>query len=428
MVPGTGNWSLVQAIRWFAATVSLAGCLGIAHGLEITVPEHEDDALPVDHSLTLTAAIDIAFANYPQAASLGARTDEARAWSARGKSLLADRPNMTLRYQTDRAGSDYGLREYEAGISLPLWNPGGRRSVQRFGEALSSESAAAHVVLRWEVTGYLRSALWDIALAENEHQLAEEALAMADRLTRSVERRHELEDVALADVLLARSSFLDAQTGLIAARARLLDAERSFRSVTALERRPPFAGEVLSRRSEIDLDHPALEFANAEVERAAAGITVAEKTANTGATLLIGPRSERPAFAAEADESVGITLSIPFGGSVHRRTEISAAARAAASARAARDQRLRDLTLALHEAAHSLSIVDQNLAAATDRQALAERHQAMGELAYEKGELDLIDLLKLQTTTIAAKRQVTRLQIEEKRQTAFYNQAVGEVP
>ena len=427
-MPETANWKLARFPWRLAVVICLTGIFGIARSMDIAVPGHEDAALPVDEALTLSAAIDIAFANYPQTANLPARSDQASAWSDRGNSWLADRPSLTARYQSDRMGSDNGLREYEAGISLPLWNPGGRRSVRRFGEALTIESEAAASALRWEVAGLLRSALWDIALAENEHELAEEALAMAERLARSVERRYELEDVALADVLLARTSFLEAQTELIAASAGVLDAERSFRSVTGMERRPPFTGETLSTRSDIDVDHPALEFANAEVDRAAAGVSVAEKTANTGATLLIGPRSERPAFAAEADDSVGITLSVPFGGTAHRRTEISAAARAAAATRAARDQQLRDLTLALHEAAHSLSIVDQNLAAASDRLALAERHQAMGELAYEKGELDLIDLLKLQTTTIAAKRQVTRLQIDEKRQTAFYNQAVGVLP
>ena len=59
---------------------------------------------------------------------------------------------------------------------------------------------------------------------------------------------------------------------------------------------------------------------------------------------------------------------------------------------------------------------------------LAERHQEMSVSAYEKGELELIDLLKVQTTAIAAKRQVTRLVIDEKRQTALYNQAVGKLP
>jgi hypothetical protein len=49
----------------------------------------------------------------------------------------------------------------------------------------------------------------------------------------------------------------------------------------------------------------------------------------------------------------------------------------------------------------------------------------MGEMAYEKGEIELMDLLRMQATTIEARRQATRLEIEKKRQTAFYNQAVG---
>jgi outer membrane protein TolC len=103
-------------------------------------------------------------------------------------------------------------------------------------------------------------------------------------------------------------------------------------------------------------------------------------------------------------------------------------ARVAAGARASLEQQKRALGLALHEAAHSLAVIRENLEAASERMELAERHQRMGESAYEKGEIELIDLLKIQTTAIAAKRQVTRLLIDEKRQTALYNQAVGKLP
>ena len=70
----------------------------------------------------------------------------------------------------------------------------------------------------------------------------------------------------------------------------------------------------------------------------------------------------------------------------------------------------------------------EDIEAASARLDLAERHQAMGEVAYEKGEIELIDLLKVQATAIAARRQVSRLLIDEKRQTALYNQAVGDIP
>ena len=316
--------------------------------------------LPVDEALTLTAAVDAALASYPMTVELGARSEQADAWVDRGRSWIADRPSLLLRYQSDRWGPDNGLQEFEAGILLPLWNWGGRSAVRDLGEAMSSESSSAGLALRWEVAGLLRSAIWNIALAENNRDLATQALDNSTRLTRSVERRHELGDVALSDVLLAQSSYLEAQTALIETTATLLDVERTYRAITGLEGRPPFSGEILSQSREIEADHPVMVFANAEVNRAEASLAVAQKTARSGASLLIGHQSERPAFGDEFADSIGIAVSIPFGGSSHRRAEITVAARTAASATARRNQQLRTLTLALHESAHSLDVVREN--------------------------------------------------------------------
>ena len=393
-----------------------------------TLPSHEHAALPVDNTLTLSAAIDIAYARYPTTVEILARNEQADAWTDRGNSWLADRPSFLLRYQTDQWGADNGLDEYEAGIVLPLWSWGGRSAVQTLGETMSAESAAAEQAVRWEVAGFLRSALWNIALAENDHELAEQALETAERLTQSVRRRHELGDVALSDALHAESFYLEAQTRLIEVTATLLDAERVYRSVTGMERRPPFSGEIISERHDIVPDHPALAFANSELKRAEASLVVAQETAATGTSLLVGANRERAALADSYDESIGLTLMIPFGESSSGRTEISAASRMAARARAAKAEQERALTMALHEAAHGLNVVHENIVTATDRMKLVEQHQVMGLSAYEKGEIDLFDLLKLQTTALDAKRQVTRLIIDEKRQAALYNQAVGILP
>jgi outer membrane protein TolC len=402
------------------ASWSLAG--------EAELPGHEHAALPVDASLTLAAATDAALASYPALLTLQARARQAEAWNDRGQSWLADRPSMLLRYQSDRWGSNNKLDEYEAGIELPLWNWGARSASQDLGAALSTESIAATTAMRWEVAGMVRELLWNIALAENDHELAEQAHETAARLTATVERRFELGDVAERDVLLARSTLLEAQTALIEAGAALLDAERSYRANTGLDRRPPFSAETLSSLAEVGDDHPALAFADAAVARAEASLEVAERTAKTGTSVLVGARRERPAFGTELDDSIGITVSIPFGGTSHRRAEISAVASVAADARARRNQQVRELSLALHEAAHGLNVVRQNLGAAEQRMSLADRQLAMGGIAYEKGEFELIDLLKLRTTAIAARRQVSRLRIDENRQTALYNQAVGNLP
>jgi outer membrane protein TolC len=282
--------------------------------------------------------------------------------------------------------------------------------------------------LRWRVAGLVRMSLWGVALAESDHELAEQSLDTARRLLGLVERRYELGDVAMSDVLLAEASYLKFQTALIEANASLLDAERTYRTITGLERRPAFVPESLSPAEEVPDDHPALAFANAAVARAEADVDVTERTVNTGTSLLVGARRERPAFGTEFDDSIGITLNVPFGGAAHRKTEISKAARAASVARADRNRQSRELSLALHEAAHGLNVVSQNIEAASARLEFAEKHEAMGEVSYEKGELELIDLLKIQATAIAARRQLSRLTIDQKRQTALYNQAVGDLP
>lgn len=390
--------------------------------------DHAHEPLSVDPSLTIDDVIQTTLATYPQSLTLDARRQQADAWTSRGRSWLLDRPSLILHYQSDQWGSDNNLEEYEAGIALPLWTWGGRSAVQTVGEALTLESEAAAMALRWEVAGMVRSAMWNIALAESDRNLAQQSLQMATSLLATVERRHELGDVALRDVLLAKTSQLEQQTALNDASAALLDAERVYRTFSGLQRRPGFASETRSEAEEITSSHPALVLADRAVQRAEADLAVAERTNNTGATVLIGTRHERPAFATTMDDSIGVTVSLPFGGGAHRDTAIAAAARATAETRSVRNQQLRQLTLAMHEAAHGLAVVRQNLAAAEQRLELAERHQAMTEMAYEKGEIELLDLMKIKESALAARRQVSQLQIDQKRQTAFYNQAVGELP
>jgi len=389
---------------------------------------HEHAELPESPTLTLGSAVDQALAVYPEKAALAAGVREAEAWRARGGSWLADRPSAMLRYQSDRWGSDDGLLEYEAGIELPFWGFGGRSAAQSLGEALQSEIMAASPALEWEVAGHVRMALWDIALARNDSELAAEALASSQRLAELIARRYELGDVSQGDSLLARSAVLEQQAFVLDAEAALLDAERNWRMLTGLDTRPAFDAEALSSRDDLVPEHPALLLAEAEVARAEAGVQVAEDSRRRGATLFVGTRRERPAFEPELDDSIGLTLTVPFGGGAHLETEISAAARAAADARAAREHRLRALRLAMHEAAHGLNVAHAKLEAAVERLDVAERHEVMSELAYEKGEMELVELLRVRANTLAARLEVSRSRISERRQIALFNQAVGELP
>ena len=389
---------------------------------------HAHESLRLDPSLSLHEVVETALMVYPEWQVQQKRQEQADAWVQRGRSWLLNRPSLMLRYQTDRWGSDDGLVEYEAGIELPLWTWGGRSAVQSFGQALASESGAAAKALRWEVSGMVRMALWDIASAESAHELAKQSREMAARLLKTVERRHELGDIALRDVLLARSTYLDYQSKLIEANAELLDAERAYRAFTGLDRHPELVAETRSELAEIKLTHPALALAESVVQRAEAGVAVTRETSDAGATVLIGTRRERPAFGTMLDDSIGVTVNLPFAGSTHRKTAITEAARTAAEASATLNQQMRQLTLAMHEAEHSLTVIAKNLVNASQQFEVAEQQLKMAENAYQSGEIDLIDMLKIEEIAVTARYQLAQLQIDKKRQTALYNQASGELP
>ncbi len=390
--------------------------------------DHHHVDVRADADLTLANVLHTAVARYPSIVELNARTREANAWNRRGRSWIAGSPALSLRYQTDKYNDANGLEEFESGIELPLWRWGERAATKKLGKAYSKEAALAQGALRWEVAGQLRSVLWDMAIAENNLGLAEQSQAIARRLVVTVKRRHQLGDVARADLLLAQSAALDKETATLEAQAAQIDAQRMYFSLTGMQRYPEQFTETLSGNEMLDEQHPLLAFTAAELRRAQAARRYAVHAAKDNPSVIAGPRRERLANDIAVENSFGVTLRIPFGGGAQRGTEIAAANRAVATATAQRDRQRRELETQLHEAEHLLHVAESALKLATARQKIAQQYLAMGDSAFQNGELNLLDLLKLQDNAAAAARTASRLAIEVQRNIAFYNQASGELP
>ncbi|NBC23704.1 MAG: TolC family protein [Gammaproteobacteria bacterium] len=419
MTAGRARAGLVPLLFW---------CCGLAAAVSEPHGAAHHEPLPERAALDLATVLDAAVAGYPDAALLPARSAQAEAWRDRSASLLADAPSFSFRYQTDRFGDDAGLREYEGGLELPLWRWGERRAARSLAGAANAVAQTAGPGLRWQVAGELRQVLWAMADAEQGLVAARDALDLTAQLAAAVGRRHELGDVPLGDVLLADSAELAAQEAVVDARAALVDAQREYRVLSGLAVRPPFRTEVLSGSAGIPADHPALVVAEAELARARSRAELSRKRALGSPTLLLGPRWERPPLGDGYDDSVGLTLTVPLPGTAHGRTAAADAQAETAAALAARDRLRRALAMALHEAEHALEVARENLTTARRRAELAARHARMGRTAYEAGEIDLMDLLRLQETAVAARRARDRFDIEMSRQTAAYNQAVGVLP
>jgi outer membrane protein TolC len=335
---------------------------------------------------------------------------------------------LSLRYQSDDRIADTGLHEYEAGLFLPLWRPGQRSSARAVGATASTEADAATATLRYQVVGLLRTALWDIERATRARALAEDGVGLATELLRIVQRRYDAGELPMTDVLLARNALMRREALVIEADAALLDAGRAYRSLTGLGARPAVFAEPLSSLEDFDDSHPALQLASAELARARAELAMVDASGRGTPTLMIGPRREQAPFSTYSTDSLGISVTIPFGGGTQRDVQTAAAARRVAAAEAMRATLLRSLDLSLHEAQHTLVVVDASLELARQRAALAETHLELSQTAFAQGEMTLFELLQQQETARLARHEIAQLEVERSYAIAQINQALGESP
>ncbi|MGZ8144964.1 MAG: TolC family protein, partial [Methylosarcina sp.] len=127
-------------------------------------------------------------------------------------------------------------------------------------------------------------------------------------------------------------------------------------------------------------------------------------------------------------ESFNIGVSIPFGGSAHLQPQIAAANVDAARLLAEYRQLYRDLEQAHHEAEHNLEVNKAELVNANELKQVAEEHLKMMQIGFSLGEIDLMDLLRVQSRTQQAVLNAKERSVMLQRDIALYNQAVGVLP
>jgi outer membrane protein TolC len=413
-----------------AATSLLCGTPAMAQGASTSRAPigHLHEPLEIDPQLTWDAVLSAALDIHPQRFELAAREEMAAAWQQKGANLLAGAPAIVVATVSDRALDNRGQSEFEGGVEMPLWRLGQKAAAQAVAASSAEESAAAAELLRLEVAGLLRNVLWDIAVGEQTLHQAEDALTVTSNLLLAVEARAARGDLPQADVLLARSARLERSVAVVESEALMLDAERSYRSLTGLGRRPENFSEIPSDREDPDASHPALASANRGLERARAGLGYVEKTVRGSPRLTIGPRRQRDPIGTFYNESVVAELSLPFGGRRHGSTESAAAMQLVAAAESLKAAVERQLDLEIHEAEHELYVIEESLDLIQQQAELAERRLSMSRTAFELGEINLQELLRVQDAAINATGAAARLRIERQRAVAAVNQALGEMP
>lgn len=399
--------------------------LGGAPAAEAVPPAGEAEVVR-NPALSLAAVVDAAVQRHPEAILTAARADEARALQRRAHSLIGADPALFLRHETDRAGSDTGLDEWEAGLELPLWRWGERSAARELAEQARRGARKSAALLRLEAAGAVRESLWAVALAENALALAEADLVTARELERQVARRVAQGDLARGDLLLVRDETLQREARLQQARLRLQQAVLTYRRLTGLGALPGSFDEQPVQPPPEPEAHPALAAAAARLERSRAELAQAREASGGSPLLFLGGKRSDDG-GGEPVESLQASLTLPLGGA-HSDLRRSQAALSVAERQAALARTRRELEGRRQAAEQALQAARSALTLARERARLAEERGRLARRAFELGELPLAEYLRERNRMRNAVHEAARLQLELGRQIARYNQALGLTP
>ena len=405
--------------------------LGVSNplGAEELLVEHLDE-LTIDERLTLRQVVETTFERYPQSALITAFQEESRALEQRSSSWIAGYPMIYLQYIDDALlGANRGITDVQTGYQIPLWMWGQKEASEKVTEESKQAVERYITALKHEIAGLVRNALWTLRLVENRRELARRIYEVAEKLTNVVQRRVELGDLARADLLLAESDQLEKKTLLVQAEAEVMHARKAYQNLTRMTRAPRHLEETLTPLKQFDERHPSLAAASASVERAQAEVefTRHSKQGNQP-TILVGTDSTEIDKNHTMGTGANLVLQVPIGGDDWHAPQVAQANLVLNEKVVQRETLRRQLEKALHEAWHTLSVDRAALEIAERRKSIAETQINMSSIAFEAGEIALIDYLKIQAGAQAAIRDAAERAILVQKDTAVYNQVLGVMP
>ena len=383
-------------------------------------------AQPAGSTHSLRDALNAAWALRPEAQAAAHERTALGARASASRSLIADSPSIGIAHRTDRANSNAGLREYEAELALPLWNPGVRAATQRDVEADRLRYERRHTLARLTLSGELRVQAGAMAQARIERDLAVRRRSDLAALASDVTRRVKAGESARVDSLVADSAVLNADAQVAAFDDAVSRLQQNWRALTGLAGEPALSETLPPENAAAS--HPATDAAEADVQAAHAGLALAQADRRDPMELGIGMTREREAFGGGSDTSLRVALRIPLGGERRNAPRLAAAEARLATAEAEAQAARRRVQADISAAQSTLATARRSEAFATQRARLAGESQALIARSHQLGEADLPTRLRFDAERFDAELSLARARIDLQRAVSQLNQALGLLP
>lgn len=381
----------------------------------------------------LRQAFDAAWARQPEAATLQLRRDAAAAQGRAAQAWTPEAPALELSNRSDRWHDNQGVRELEAGVSVPLWLPGERSRSGALADAGARAVESRADAARLRVAEALREAHWAWQRSAVDAAVARDQQAAARRLADDVARRLKAGDLARSDQHQADGAVAAADAALAQAIAARTLAEQRWRAVVGPVFMAPVADDAAPTMEPEPVTpapdaHPALRDLQdrAAVADRAAALAALRTRANP--ELLLATTRERDGRGEPTLRTITLGIRIPFGAG-DRQAAVAATARAEATEldveRALAADRLAGEAAAARAQVEAAKV---QLAAAERRAQLAAESRGFFDKSFRLGEADLPTRLRIEAEAAEAQRQAARSRIDLAAAISHWRQALGLLP
>ncbi len=375
---------------------------------------------------TLGTALQAAWQLSASQRSLSHRQDELAARQQAAGAWLSGAPSVTVSHRSDRFTNNLGLREYEAGVALPLWSPGVRMATANQVGADQAALLAEPLAYKLKLAGELRDIAASTAGAALELALAERKLGEAKTLLQDTQRRVSSGDSPRIDALQASAAERQAAGLTSQARTAFAALQAQWRVLTGLAQVAVL--DDAAPVSDSVADHPTLVAAQARVRVAQSRLALAEADRREAPELGVGITREKALAGDVAQNALRLSLRIPFGGTNRNAPRLAAARAELGTAYADFDTTQRQVQFDFDVARSALQSAQAAAVLANERAAFSAQAQALVAKSYQLGESDLPTRLRADNDRFEADLAAARTRADLQRAIARLHQSSGQLP
>ncbi|ALT77562.1 TolC family protein [Paucibacter sp. KCTC 42545] len=428
-----------QANAWARLSLAMGLSLGLAGPVMADPPNipttpNSNTSPP---AATLAQAFEQAWAQQAAAQAAPQWRNAAQGRQQAAQQWLADAPALDLSAKTDRLNRNGGSRDYEAGLSLPLWLPGERARSQALAgaelNALESQLAAE----RLRLAGSLRQAWWAWQLSKQDQRIAQARHAAAAQLAQDVAKRLQAGDLTRADQHQAQAAEAAAQAELAQAAVQRLQAEQALAALGLSDILANGAAELEAEAltearpaamAELAPEHPALLALRDRAALAQRNAELAATQTRANPELRLSSTRERASFAEPYAQSITVGLRLPLGKSAASQSKQATALAEQLEAQAQLSQQSLALQAELRSAEAQLTASGLAAEAAQRRAELLAATRGFYAKSFALGQSDLPTRLRVEQEAFEAQRLSARARLQAAQAVSALRQAQGLLP